>query len=94
LEYIRGIRLVARNTDKLMAHYDLSFSRDGYLDAVYEPRNSEPELFPWRGKHWITISMGEKDGASSLTLQVWSRYRSVLHEFVQEAPSTAIRSSH
>ncbi|KAJ6535516.1 P-loop containing nucleoside triphosphate hydrolase protein [Mycena capillaripes] len=69
-----------------MANRDLALGgADGYPDAVYEPSNSEPELFHWRGKHWITISKDEKEGASSLTLQVWSRNRSVLDEFVQEA---------
>ncbi|KAJ7118266.1 P-loop containing nucleoside triphosphate hydrolase protein [Mycena epipterygia] len=81
----RTFRVVARNAEK-MANRDLTISAvDGYPDAVYEPSNSEPELFHWRGKHWITISKDEKEGASSLTLQVWSRNRSVLDEFVQEA---------
>ncbi|KAJ7096849.1 P-loop containing nucleoside triphosphate hydrolase protein [Mycena epipterygia] len=81
----RTFRVVARNAEK-MANRDLAISAvDGYPDAVYEPSNSEPELFHWRGKHWITISKDEKEGASSLTLQVWSRNRSVLDDFVQEA---------
>ncbi|KAJ7132511.1 P-loop containing nucleoside triphosphate hydrolase protein [Mycena epipterygia] len=82
----RTFRVVARNAEK-MANRDLTISAvDGYPDAVYEPSASEPELFHWRGKHWITISKDEKEGAtSSLTLQVWSRNRTVLDEFVQEA---------
>ncbi|KAF7332904.1 p-loop containing nucleoside triphosphate hydrolase protein [Mycena venus] len=81
----RTFRVVARNAEKL-ANRDLALNgEDGYPDAVYEPSAHEPELFHWRGKHWITISKDEKEGASSLTLQVWSRNRSVLDEFVQEA---------
>ncbi|KAJ7075288.1 P-loop containing nucleoside triphosphate hydrolase protein [Mycena belliarum] len=81
----RTFRVVARNAEK-MANRDLAISAvDGYPDAVYEPSDSEPELFHWRGRHWITISKDEKEGASSLTLQVWSRNRTVLDEFVQEA---------
>jgi hypothetical protein len=57
---------------------------DGYPDTVYVPSKSEPELFHWRGKHWMTISK-DKEGASSLRPQVWSRNRSVLDEFGQEA---------
>lgn len=76
-----------------MANRDLALNgADGYPDIVYEPSNSEPELFHWQGKHWITISKDEKEGASSLTLQVWSRNRSVLDQFVQEA-RTFYRSS-
>ncbi|KAJ7351438.1 P-loop containing nucleoside triphosphate hydrolase protein [Mycena albidolilacea] len=81
----RTFRVVARNAETL-ANRDLALNgADGYPDAVYEPSTEEPELFHWRGKHWITISKDEKEGASSLTLQVWSRNRSVLDEFVQEA---------
>jgi hypothetical protein len=81
----RTFRVVARNAEK-MANRDLAISAvDGYPAAVYEPSNSEPELFHWRGRHWITISKEENEGASSLTLQVWSRNRSVLDDFVQEA---------
>ncbi|KAJ7083920.1 P-loop containing nucleoside triphosphate hydrolase protein [Mycena crocata] len=81
----RTFRVVARDASRL-ANRDLAISTlDGYPSAVYEPSNSEPELFHWRGLHWITISKDEKEGASSLTLQVWSRNRSVLDEFVQEA---------
>ncbi|KAF7337377.1 p-loop containing nucleoside triphosphate hydrolase protein [Mycena sanguinolenta] len=81
----RTFRVVARNAEKL-ANRDLALNgADGYPDAVYEPSAQDPELFHWRGKHWITISKDEKEGATSLTLQVWSRNRSVLDEFVQEA---------
>ncbi|KAJ7036357.1 P-loop containing nucleoside triphosphate hydrolase protein [Mycena alexandri] len=89
----RTFRVVARDAEK-MANRDLAIGGggDGYPDAVYEPSNSEPELFHWRGKHWITISKDETEGGSSLTLQVWSRNRSVLDEFVQES-RTFYRSS-
>ncbi|KAJ7249803.1 P-loop containing nucleoside triphosphate hydrolase protein [Mycena haematopus] len=81
----RTFRVVARNAEKL-ANRDLALNgADGYPDAVYEPSAHEPELFHWRGKHWITISKEEKEGANTLTLQVWSRNRSVLDDFVQEA---------
>ncbi|KAJ7484956.1 P-loop containing nucleoside triphosphate hydrolase protein [Mycena galericulata] len=81
----RTFRVVARNADH-MANRDLAIAAaDGYPSAVYEPSNSEPELFFWRGRHWITISKDEKEGGSTLTLQVWSRNRSVLDDFVQEA---------
>ncbi|KAF7309272.1 p-loop containing nucleoside triphosphate hydrolase protein [Mycena indigotica] len=82
----RTFRVIARNgrniTNRDMA---LAGNEDGYPDPVYEPSVSEPELFWWRGRHWITISKDEKEGASTLTLQVWSRNRSVLDEFIKEA---------
>ncbi|KAK6966527.1 p-loop containing nucleoside triphosphate hydrolase protein [Favolaschia claudopus] len=81
----RTFRVVARNAEKV-ANRDLALNgADGYPDIIYEPSAHEPELFHWRRKHWITISKDEKEGASTLTLQVWSRNRSVLDEFVQEA---------
>ncbi|KAJ7065640.1 hypothetical protein C8F01DRAFT_1366589 [Mycena amicta] len=82
----RTFRVVARNGEHV-ANRELALAgnNDGYPDPVYEPSVSEPELFWWRGRHWITISKDEKEGASTLTLQVWSRNRSVLDEFVKEA---------
>ncbi|KAJ7199026.1 P-loop containing nucleoside triphosphate hydrolase protein [Mycena pura] len=81
----RTFRVIARNAER-MANRDLALNGgDGYPDAIYEPSVSEPELFHWRGRHWITINKHENDGASSLSLQVWSRNRSVLDEFIQEA---------
>ncbi|KAJ7721840.1 P-loop containing nucleoside triphosphate hydrolase protein [Mycena maculata] len=81
----RTFRVVARNPET-MANRDLAIAvADGYPSAVYEPSASEPELFHWKGRHWITISKEEKEGGTSLTLQVWSRDRSVLDDFVQEA---------
>lgn len=80
----RAFRVVACNAEK-MTNKNLTISGvDGYPDTVYVPSKSEPELFHWRGKHWMTISK-DKEGASSLRPQVWSRNRSVLDEFGQEA---------
>ncbi|KAJ7613109.1 P-loop containing nucleoside triphosphate hydrolase protein [Roridomyces roridus] len=76
-----------------MANRDLAIpTADGYPSAVYEPSNSDPELFFWRGRYWITISKEEKEEASTLTLQVWSRNRNVLDEFVGEARTFYIQS--
>ncbi|CAK5276803.1 unnamed protein product [Mycena citricolor] len=81
----RTFRVNARNA-KVVANSEFALATgDGYPDIVYEPDNSEPELFFWRRRHWITINKIENEGASSLTLQVWSRNRKVLDEFVQEA---------
>nr|GAT44320.1 P-loop containing nucleoside triphosphate hydrolase protein [Mycena chlorophos] len=89
----RTFRVVARNA-KQVANKDLALAgnNDGYPEAVYEPSVSEPEMFWWRRRHWITISKDEKEGASTLTLQVWSRNRKVLDEFVKEARDLYMKS--
>ncbi|KAJ6614236.1 hypothetical protein B0H10DRAFT_1950874 [Mycena sp. CBHHK59/15] len=77
----RIFHVMAKDTDKIKDR-DLTFcSGDGYLDAVYEPTSWAPELFYWKNRHWITVCMED----SVLTLQVWSRNRSVLDNLIQEA---------
>ncbi|KAJ7624490.1 P-loop containing nucleoside triphosphate hydrolase protein [Roridomyces roridus] len=88
----RTFRVVARNADRMVNHDLAIAAADGYPSAVYEPSNSDPELFFWQGRHWVTISKEENEGASTLTLQVWSRNRTVLDDFVREARTFYMKS--
>ncbi|KAF7348721.1 p-loop containing nucleoside triphosphate hydrolase protein [Mycena venus] len=79
----RTFNVTAKDTDKIKDR-DLRFkSGDGYLDAVYEPASwaLSTDLFHWKKKHWITVSVDK----SGLTLSVWSLNQSVLDDFIQEA---------